>query len=640
MMYIPEDKVQLIQQQARVTDVLGDFLSLKKRGTKYLCPFHEDHIPSFSISSSDKFYRCFGCDAKGTATSFLLTQQQMSFPEAMCHLASKYSIPLELSPRTNKQKKKQKTYESLYIILEAAKKYFVSIINDSSRKKGLEYLKKRKLDSNLILKNFNLGMSLPTWADLTNNLKNNGYEVSLLQQAGLTLRSNKEGINYYDRFRDRLIFPLQDMGGRVVGFAGRSLAPANPTTPKYINTPETLLYQKSRYLYGLSQAKKAIKESQNCYLVEGYSDVLSLHQVGLSQVVASGGTAITKQQVCLLKGLTNKITVLFDGDSAGKKATLRAINILFSEGFDVEVVLLPSNQDPDSYRQKVSNEEFKDYLLKKSVKGVDFCLQEVLSINIDNISQRTDAIYKLVETISQTPDLIKRNLQISYCSKALNIEENILLNVINKKKTPQLFSTKKQVTFNSNSNNAKSSISSIEKAILHLLIFQGYSSTNRDIQIVDLLLRVLDKKTFQNLDCRDLIDVFLTNWKDGTRKYGNDFIEHYRIQLGDKLFAIIKNLQNYYPHKPSPNWGKKFVTLFKEEDVDDIIKLVKTNLYHLKLKILQKEIEKSRNKISNLENNSNLEALELVEINEALKKKQRLIADKLGIVILPFKNIF
>ena len=329
-MRISQETILAVEGAVQIEEVLNDFLSLEKKGKKYLCPFHQEQHPSFSITSDGKFYKCFSCSAKGSATSYLMEHQGMSYQDAMRYLAEKYQIPWQLSKQDEADMAREREREALYILHNQVNNYYISNLGtESSPSEAYAYLKERDLHDPALLSTFGIGYSLPQWHALYEFATIQGYEKDLLEQAGLVLtKEDKTGTSRtYDRFRGRLMFPIHNFMGKIDGFAGRHLGVSESNTPKYLNSPETLIYQKSYALYGIYQGKQAIKSQDMCYLVEGYTDVLSLHQASIKNVVATSGTALTQPQIKLIQRFTRNVTLLFDGDSAGEQAALRGIDL-------------------------------------------------------------------------------------------------------------------------------------------------------------------------------------------------------------------------------------------------------------------------------------------------------------------------
>jgi DNA primase len=349
---IPKDTVDKIIETSRIEEVVGDFVSLKRRGTSMigLCPFHNEKTPSFHVSVGKGIFKCFGCGKGGDSVRFIMEHEKATYPEALRYLANKYSIEIEEVENTPEEQAFNDRRESLYIVSAWAAKFFQQQMFDTDEGKsiGLSYFKERGFRDDII-KKFELGYSPDVWDALTQSAITEGYNIQFLEETGLTIR--KENEKFYDRFRGRVMFPIHSLTGRVIGFGGRTLK-TDKAVAKYVNSPESDIYHKSNVLYGLCFANKSMRVEDNCYLVEGYADVLSVHQAGIENVVASSGTSLTIEQIRMIGRFTRNITILYDGDEAGIKASLRGLDMILEEGLNVKIVLFPDGDDPDSYVQK------------------------------------------------------------------------------------------------------------------------------------------------------------------------------------------------------------------------------------------------------------------------------------------------
>ncbi|MDZ4204285.1 MAG: DNA primase, partial [Bacteroidales bacterium] len=362
---IQKDVIQSIIETTRVEEVISEFVTLKKRGANYigLCPFHNEKTPSFTVSASKGIYKCFGCGKAGDAVNFVMEHEHYTYPEALRFLAQKYHIEIVNEEPTEEQIVEQNQKESLYNIYSFAQNYFTDYLfnHEEGKSIGISYFKEREFSDESVQK-FQLGYCPGVWSEFTQHALKKGYEIQVLVQSGLTI---EKGNDYYDRFRGRVLFPIHNLTGRVIGFGGRILK-NDPSKPKYINSPESYIYNKSKVLYGLNFAKNAIASLDNCYLVEGYTDVISFHQSGIQNVVASSGTSLTADQVRLIKRFTPNITILYDGDEAGLKASFRGIDLILEQGMNVKLVLFPEGEDPDSFARKQRPVELKAFLATKA----------------------------------------------------------------------------------------------------------------------------------------------------------------------------------------------------------------------------------------------------------------------------------
>ncbi len=423
---IPQETVQQILQAADVAEVVGDFVSLKKRGSNLIacCPFHNEKTPSFSVSPSKGLYKCFGCGKGGDSVRFLMDLEGLSYPEALKWLAKKYGIEIVEKEYNDEELLAQNERDSLFIVNEFAADFFAAQLGtEEGESIGLSYFKERGFTTSTIEK-FKLGYSPDSWDAFTRHALKNGFKLEILEKAGLTIV--REGKDPIDRFRGRVIFPIVNVAGKPVAFGARILK-SDPKSPKYLNSPETDIYHKSRLVYGIFTAKNSIRQKDICYLVEGYTDVVSLGQAGIENVVASSGTSLTAEQVQLIRRFTTNITMLYDGDAAGINASLRGTDIILEEGVDVRVVVFPDGEDPDSYIRKVGGEAFEAYVKENQKDFIRFKTEHSLKKVGNDPIARASLISDLVETITKIPDAIKRAVFYSEVAQLLGIEEGILV---------------------------------------------------------------------------------------------------------------------------------------------------------------------------------------------------------------------
>ena len=438
---IPKFTIDKIIDAARVEDVIGDFITLKKRGSNLLglCPFHGEKSPSFTVSPAKGIYKCFGCSKSGTAVNFIMDHESLSYPEALKYLANKYGIEVVEKEVTNEEKAQQNEKESLYIVMQYAQKYFTDLLlnDDLGRSIGLGYFTERGFSQTTIDK-FQLGYSSEERRKFSETAVKNSYKPEYLVKTGMSILSNNhvEGnpitvADIFDRYTGRVMFPIHNITGKVIGFGGRILT-NDKKQAKYINSPQTDIYDKSKTLYGLFQAKKTIIQEDICFLVEGYTDVISMHQSGIENVVASSGTSLTVEQIKLIHRFTKNITILYDGDLAGIKASFRGIDLILEEGMNVRVLLFPDGDDPDSYSKKVTNDEFKAFIKSNSKDFIAFKTSLLYQEAENDPIKRAELIKDIVESIAVIPDAINRSVYVKECSKIMDIGEQILHIAINK----------------------------------------------------------------------------------------------------------------------------------------------------------------------------------------------------------------
>lgn len=424
--------IDRILDAANIVDVVSEFVTLRKRGVNYvgLCPFHADKTPSFYVSPAKNICKCFSCGEGGTAVHFIMKHEQISYFDALRILAKKYNIEIQERELTDKEKETQSTRESMFIINAWAQNYFSTILHEHVEGKsvGLRYFAERGFREDTIRK-FQLGYSLDQWDALYQEALRKGYKQEFLEKTGLVIAYDNGKVN--DRFRGRVLFPIHTVSGKVVGFGGRILK-KDEKTAKYVNSPESEIYHKSNELYGVYFAKQAIVKADKCFLVEGYTDVISMHQAGIENVVASSGTALTPGQIRMIHRFTNNITVLYDGDAAGIKAALRGIDLLLEEGMNIKVVLLPDGEDPDSFARKNNAAGFTAFIEKNETDFIRFKTELLLGEANADPMKRSGLISDIISSIAIIPDDIARTVYIRECSSRMEIEEGLVLSEVNK----------------------------------------------------------------------------------------------------------------------------------------------------------------------------------------------------------------
>lgn len=423
---IDKATVARIMDAARIEEVVADYVSLRKRGVNLigLCPFHNEKTGSFIVSPAKGIFKCFGCSEAGSAVHFIMKIEQKSYPEALKQLAKKYNIEYKEKELTPEEVAAQNDRESMFVLNDFAQKYFADILwnNQEGRSVGLSYFKERGFRDDIIEK-FGLGYSLDSWDALAVAAKAKGYKQEYLEKTGLSYMSDKGKM--IDRFRGRVIFPVHTITGKVVAFGGRVLK-TNDKTAKYVNSPESEIYHKSNELYGIYFAKNAIIKNDRCYLVEGYTDVLAMHQAGICNVVASSGTALTLGQIHLIRRFTSNVTVLYDGDNAGIKAAQRGIDLCLQEGMNVKVLLLPDGDDPDSFSRKHNADYFLDYIERNQVDFIRFKANLLMQEAGNDPIKKVELIHKVVYSIALIPDNIARQVYVKNSATILEMEEKIL----------------------------------------------------------------------------------------------------------------------------------------------------------------------------------------------------------------------
>ena len=432
---ISQNSIAQVFETARVEEVIGDFVQLKKSGSNFkgLSPFSEERSPSFMVSPVKQIWKDFSSGKGGNAVTFLMEHEHFTYPEAIKYLAKKYNIEIEETERTDEEKAQADTKESLYLVSEYANTYFQKILHNTNPGKaiGLSYFNERGFTEETI-KKFQLGYSLDEWQAFTDDALGKGYQLQFLEQTGLTI---VKGEKRFDRFKGRVMFPIHSMSGRILGFGGRILV-NDKKAAKYLNSPESEIYHKSKVLYGLYYAKQSIAKEDNCYLVEGYTDVIQFHQKGIKNVVSSSGTALSSDQIRLINRLTNNITVLFDGDAAGIRASIRGIDLILEQGVNVKVCTFPDGEDPDSFSKSNTLTQLTDYLNDNSKDFIQFKASLLVKEANNDPIKKAETIREIVNSIAKIPDQIKREIYIQECARIMDISENVLFSTlaqINKK---------------------------------------------------------------------------------------------------------------------------------------------------------------------------------------------------------------
>lgn len=432
---ISKPTIARIVEAARIEEVVSDFLTLKKRGVNYIahCPFHNEKTPSFNVNPVRNIYKCFGCGKGGDSVGFVMEHEKMNYPEALRYLAKKYNIEIEevYDRDAEEEKKLESERESLYIVNAYAQKFFTEALlgSDEGRSIGLSYFKERGLSDEIIQK-FQLGYAPEGKTVFTDSAVKEGYNLDYLVKSGLTIRPEDNPEKIYDRFAGRVMFPIHNLTGRVIGFGGRALR--KDAKAKYVNSPESEVYHKSNVLYGMNVARKAIASDDNCFLVEGYMDVISMHQAGIENVVASSGTSLTVEQVRLIKRYTNNITIMYDGDPAGIKASFRGIDMILEEGLNVRVVLFPEGHDPDSFLRQHSEAEVRNFIENNKTDFIRFKAHLLYAEAENDPIKKASLIQEIVNSVALIPNSITRTVFIQECSKLMKMDEQALLTELNK----------------------------------------------------------------------------------------------------------------------------------------------------------------------------------------------------------------
>lgn len=568
--------IQRINEEARVEDVVGEFVTLKKRGANLLglCPFHNEKTPSFNVNPARNIYKCFGCGKAGGPIQFLLDYQQMTYPDALRYLAKKYNIEIEEERVSDEDKQKElekhNLVESIHIANAFAQKFFTGyMLHKEDGKIGLAYFKERGFLGHTIEK-FQLGFA-PDGGDVfTKQALKEGYQLEVLKKAGLT--SPKEN-STFDFFRNRVMFPIHNMTGKVVGFGGRIMM-KDEKAPKYVNTPESEVYQKSKILYGAWFAKNEIRKKDECLLVEGYTDVISLHQAGIENAVASSGTSLTIEQIRLVKRITPNITVLYDGDAAGIKAALRGTDLILEEGMNVRIVVLPDNEDPDSYVRKVGAEAFNRFIQQNKKDLILFKTSLFAQEAKTDPIKKSELIRDIVESIGKIPDTIHRSVYVKECSQLFDMNEQILITEVNKIRRrrikEQQAAEQKQdeqktagqqdelpVSFHQEQfNESVSTLPVLERDIIRILIEFGAWMTNneeKEITVTQYVLEELDGLDIETSKYKTVYDLVSREFAEGAVHDEKYFTANDDEKISSVAIQILAQ-----PYSLSDNWWNKY----------------------------------------------------------------------------------
>lgn len=574
MSLIPKETVDQILAQADITEVVGDFVSLKKKGQNMwaCCPFHHEKSPSFSVSPAKGIYKCFGCGKAGNSVQFIMDVEGTSFPEALKYLAKKYGIEIPEEKPTAEYTQQQSERDSLYIVSDFASKHFHNrLLHHEQGNIGQSYLKQRGLSAQTIQK-FELGYSLDEWTDLTDIALKAGYQQKFLEATGLTIA--KEDGKKYDRFRARVMFPIHNLSGRVVGFGARTLKSNDKKSPKYLNSPESDIYHKSSVLYGLFQARQAIRMQDMCYMVEGYLDVLSLHQGGIENVVSSSGTSLTEGQIKLISRYTQNITVLYDGDAAGIKASLRGIDLILENGLNVNVVTFPEGEDPDSYIHKVGDTAFKKYVQEQAQDFISFKTSLYASETKHNPVKKAEAIREIVTSISKIPDSIKRTVFFRSCSLIFDIDEQVLISEYNKMQLQERQPTRTGSPATDTATTSEPApapdkpvtdndlLKRYEREIVRMLLHYPDSLLDEGITTSQYMLQELDDIEFVTPLYIQIIEFVKQKLSQGVLPVADDFINYPKEEIRTEAISLLSE-----PYELSHNWETHEIFVPRETDL-------------------------------------------------------------------------
>ena len=646
---ISKRTIEEVFDTARVEEVIGEFVQLKKSGSNFkgLSPFTEEKTPSFMVSPAKQIWKDFSSGKGGTAVTFLMEHEQYTYPEAIKFIANKYGIEIEETQKTPEQKLEDDEKESLFLVSNFAKDYFKkSLLSEEGKSIGLSYLKERNFDQKMIDR-FEIGYSPEKTNDLSDAAVNAGYKINFLEKTGLTIVKEDKQI---DRFRSRIIFPIKSMSGRVLGFGGRILDNSKKNIAKYINSPESLIYQKSKVLYGIFEGKQSIVKNDNCFLVEGYTDVIKMHQSGINNVVSSSGTALTENQIRLIRRLTKNITVLFDGDAAGSRATLRGIDLILAQDMNVQICNLPNGEDPDSFVSEKKLEDIQYFFNSNSKDFIVYKASLLLNDSENDPVKKASVIRDIVESISHVSDFIKRELYIKECSKIMNISEQVIYSTLaqiskqslrNISKKKAVFSEPISIIKPEKKKRSVNELYELEKKIIEILLLYGNEvinfeeevfkknergelgteNTKRSLRVFEKIYMDLhiDEIEFTNEDFRKIYYGIIESFNENKKINIESFINKLSDQQQLEVTNIIMDNEKYVLH----NWEKN--NIYPKNKIKAISQLTIETILNLRCNLIDKKVNEFKNE--------NLDQSNVLEQVVNYTKLKRLLSDKLNRVL-------
>ena len=616
---IPKETIDEIFEAAKIEEVISDFVTLKKRGANLLglCPFHNEKTPSFTVSPSKGIYKCFGCGEGGNSVSFLMDKEHYSYPEALKYLARKYNIEIVEQAMTEEQAERASEKDSLYIISKFAKDFFTNELWQSEEGKtiGLNYFKERGY-SEEIIKKFELGYSPKSKDALSKKSIKNQYSKESLLKSGLSIEIDKKAL--IDRFRERVIFPIHSFSGRILGFGGRALNPN--AKAKYQNSPESLIYNKSKILYGIFFAKNAISKNDNCFIVEGYTDVISLHQKGVENVVSASGTALSIDQVKLISRFTNNISILFDGDSAGIKASFRSVDLILKEGMNVKVIPFPENEDPDSFAKQNTSEDLKTFLEKNAIDFITYKTKILNAESEEDPIKRVAIIKEIIRSIALIPDYLTRTEYCKVCSKLLDVKESVLLRDIDQERKRINLSENVQRIEKEKPQKAEKNLKrkKYEEEIIRILLNYGdkkITFDNDTVLVYDFIINELeaDNITINNEPHNKIYSEIKR--LSSLNKFNQSYFTSHRENAINKL--SIDLLSN--KHIISENWASRH-KIYTSVESENLKKTAEKSILMLKAQHVEEEIAMIQAKIKS--NSAKHEDITL--LNNLIKIKNKI----------------
>jgi len=644
---ISQETIQQIVSRIDIIEIISSFVKLKKRGVNYigLCPFHNEKSPSFTVSPSKEIYKCFGCGRSGNTISFLMEHEKYSYVEALKWLAAKYNVAIEETETSPEFKELQQASDSLYIINKFAQQFFTEILfnTDEGNNIGLSYLKERGFREEII-KKFELGYNPEARDTFAKAATSSQFNIELLQKTGLVV-ARENGLQ--DNYRGRIIFPIHNQTGKIAGFGAR-LIRKNDKAPKYINTPENEIYVKSKILYGSYFARQAIDKADECLLVEGYTDVLALHQAGIENVVASGGTSLTPDQLRLIKKYTQNLTILYDGDNAGIKAALRGLDLALEEGLNVKLVLLPNQEDPDSFINKNGVTAFTDFIKANKKDFVLFQIEYNLKEAGDDTNKRSHAVNQIAETIAKinkAEDFTKQQDYIQKTAEILKIDESGLHTLVNKyirekfsKDEKRQFTNEKVFQqpgreideFSDGDADALELLNKDEfneRAVVRCLLEFGLKEWEPEKTVADYLLQeCIDEEMISNPGLIKIVDTYKTWYDEKLQPTPKNFLYNDDLEMSRMVVSLIE-----FPYEVSPNWLNTYELPMRSRE-DNYKEEIISTLSYLELKKIKRLIDLNQKELET--STSPERQLLLMQTHVRLKDLETKITKDIGAVIL------
>lgn len=640
---ISPNTIQQITSRIDIIDVVGEFVKLKKRGTNYLglCPFHGEKSPSFTVSPAKEIYKCFGCGKSGNTITFLMEHEKYSYVEALKWLATRYNIEIEETQQSPEQLQQVQMAESLHAINAFAQKFFTDQLfnTEEGQLMAHSYLKERGFRE-AVLQKFQIGYNPEGKDGLTKVLVLNQFNKDLLPKTGLVALRNDELV---DNYRARIIFPIHNNTGKIIGFGARVIGKAD-RAPKYINTPENEVYSKSKILYGSYFARQAIDKADECLLVEGYTDVVSLHQAGIENVVASGGTSLTVDQLRLVKKYTNNLTIIYDGDSAGIKAALRGLDLAIEEGLNVRLVLIPDGEDPDSYVNKVGAAAFNQFIAQSKKDFILFQLEVLLKEAGNDVNKKSGIVNQIAETLSKinkAEDFTRQQDYIKQCAALLRIDEAGFTNLVNKFKRDKISKDEKKLPFDEAQFIQQDAMQTdqsfdegqlllqqddqVEKNVIRVLFEYGLKQYNDSQTIAAYIFEQLEHYPLENADYEKLMELYKDWYNKGLEPTTKSMLYH----EDENVRQLLINL-TMFPFELSNRWDEILPNM---NIVNKDISIADTDmsLNYFKLRKIKKMFEQNQR---DMEFAPYEEQMKLIELHKQLKEFEIAITKQLGTVIL------